>query len=128
MEQNGPLQFNTVAKNPMVMKDMVVTLTTFMNTIAFNYAKNILHQVPQSYDKSIFGMMVSSIIFGLVTPIIYWLSNRKLRKYAHREFWDGAPIWLIQMKENIEVQSSQISIIKVPRGQNRVDVIEMQDI
>ena len=128
VEQSSTLQFNTVAKNP-----MVVTITTIMNVVAFNVAKHVLFQVPQSYDKSIVGMMISCITFGLVTPLIYWFSNKKLRKYAYREFWDGAPICLIQMKENIEANSGQISIItnlwlkKMSRGHNRVDVMELQD-
>ena len=133
VEQSSTLQFNTVAKNPMVIKDMVVSITTIMNVVAFNVAKHVLFQVPQSYDKSIVGMMISCITFGLVTPLIYWFSNKKLRKYAYREFWDGAPICLIQMKENIEAKSGQISIItniwlnEMSRGHNRVDVMELQD-
>ena len=104
-EQSGHLQFNVVAKNPMVIKDMVVTITTLMNLVAIGLTRHIVSQVPQSYDKTIFGIMFASVTLGLVTPLIYWLSNRKLRKYAYPEFWDDAPIWLIQMKENIEANT-----------------------
>ena len=128
-EQIGPLQFNTMAKNPMVIKDMVATFTTLMNMVAFNLSKMIVFQVPQSYDKSLGGMMLTCISFGIVTPLIYWFSNKKLQKYAYREFWDEAPLWLIQMKENIKVDSTQISTLSsiVSRRQNDEHGIEMQD-
>ena len=112
--QVGPLQFNTVAKNPMVMKDMTITLTTFMEMCTLLIVKNIVHG---SYNTTLFGFMIISIVFCLLTPLIYWFSNQKLRKYAFREFWDEAPIWMIQLKENIDSR----------RNQND-QVIEMQTI
>ena len=109
-EENVGNQFNTVAKNPKVMKDVVCILTFMVNMLVFNTVKKFTLEVPQPYDKSLILTLIVINSLCLITPIIFWLSNRKLRTFAIREFWDQAPIFLIELRNNNhsqEISSNQ---------------------
>ena len=98
----GQFQFNNVSKNPGIIKDFVVVLTVFANMAVFNLAKNIISQAPQSFDISLSATLVSNALFGVLTPLIFWFSNSKLRTFMSREFLEEAPIWVIELKKTID--------------------------
>ena len=101
-EQVGQFHFNNISKNPRVIKDFVVVVTIFANMAIFNLSKKIISQGPQSYDKSLAATLMSNTLFGIITPIVFWLSSPKLRAFMSREILEEAPIWVIELKDIID--------------------------
>ena len=98
-EQNEHHQFNNTVKNPKVVKDIVMTLTIFTNMVFFHIGRSIQLQAPLPYNTLLMAMLPILTMFGIITPLVLWFSNKKLRTYALREFWDEAPNSLVQLKE-----------------------------
>ena len=130
-EQNDQGPFNNAVKNPKVIKDIVMTLTIFTNMVFFNIGRSVQIQAPLPYDKLLMAMLPSFTMFGVVTPLVFWFSNKKLRTYALREFWDEAPNWMIQLKEVFQDENIICHFgheeLPVPQNDSGV-IIEMNQI
>ena len=94
-------QFNTLKRNPKVFKHIWLLVVFLIDATVVMLALWLLKDVPQPFDTSLGGALLLSICFGFFTPIALWSSNPKLISYTIREFWDIAPMWLINLRETI---------------------------
>ena len=91
-------QFNTVAKNPKVVKEIVFITLFFFDATILNICHWMIIQVPQPFDHSLAILLIGTTCLGFITPVVIWASNKKLQTHTMREFWDEAPLWMINLK------------------------------
>ena len=91
-------QFNTAAKNPKIIKELTITLLFLFDAFIINICQWMITQVPQPFDHSLAIMLVGTTCIGFITPVVLWASNKKLQTHTIREFWDEAPLWLVNLK------------------------------
>ena len=98
--QMNTYQFNTVAKNPKVIKEVIFFgIGIFIFTVS-GICQGLIVQVPQSFDKTLAIYLFLLMCFGFVMPFLIWISNERIQKHSIREFWDVAPLWLVDLKCN----------------------------
>ena len=113
--QMNNFQFNTIAKNPKIIKEIVFFGIGIVAFTASGICQGLIVQVPQSFDKTLAINLFLFICFGFVIPFLVWISNKSIQKHAIREFWDVAPVWLVDLKniyfsQNIDQRSTRQTI------------------
>lgn len=97
--QGFHLQLNTVAKNPKVVKEVIFIGLFLFNFTISGLCQMMINQVPQPFDKSLVIILLHLFPYGFITPLVILASNKKLRTYTIREFWDVAPMWMVYLKD-----------------------------
>ena len=118
--QMNQFQFNTIAKNPKVVKEIVFFGIGFVIFLAAGICQGLIVQVPQSFDKTLVINLLLSTCFGFVTPFLFWISNKRIQKHSIREFWDVAPTWLVDLKLTHFTQNFE--------GRNEGEAIELKTV
>ena len=94
--------FNNKVHNPSVLNDL---------SISFIYALFLIlactpylmtqGKLTVTADEVFLAWMPIRVGLGIVVPCLFFLCNKKLLKYATREFWDRAPEWLQTFNPNL---------------------------
>ena len=102
-------QFNTLKRNPNVVKDVRLFCVSCVLFISFILSSWSLQRGPQPFDYALAAMTWQTFSLGFFMPLALWSSNPKIVSYTSREFWDIAPLCLIQMRDSFKQSKGKVS-------------------
>ena len=117
------LQFNTLKRNPNVIKDVRLFCVSCVIFISFILSSWLLEHAPQPFAYALAAMTWQTFSLGFFMPLALWSSNPKIVSYTSREFWDMAPLCLIQIRDSFKQSHGKVS----PRLEDPEDPQDPED-
>ena len=125
IEPAGGAVFNNMEHNPSVLNDLsILFIYAIFVILACTPYLMTRRKLTVTADDVFLAWMPIRVGMGIVIPCLFFLCNKKLLKYAKREFWNRAPEWLQNFNpnlldlphENIRMMTSSVSPIEPEEG------------